>query len=94
MAATWTPKGNYRDMWVFCEQNNGAFVPCSLEMLGEARRLMDKYNAEYKEQEKVVAVVFGHQINSLVTEAFERGADVVYACDHPSLDHFILEPQT
>ncbi|MBI2079032.1 MAG: electron transfer flavoprotein subunit alpha/FixB family protein [Euryarchaeota archaeon] len=94
MASTWTPKGNYRDMWVYCEQNHGKFVTCSLEMLGEARRLMDKYNVDYKADEKVVAVVFGHKVDGLVQEAFEHGADVVYACDHPALENFILEPQT
>lgn len=81
-------------MWVFCEQNRGHFVPVTLEMLGEARRLMDKYNADYKEQEKVVAVVFGHQIDGLVTQAFATGADVVYACDHAEIEHFRLEPYT
>lgn len=94
MASTWIPKGDYRDMWVFCEENHGQFVPCTIEMLGEARRLMDKYNAEYRESEKVVALILGHRIDHLVKEAFERGADVVYTCDHPSLEHFILEPQT
>ncbi|HLF06927.1 MAG TPA: electron transfer flavoprotein subunit alpha/FixB family protein, partial [Thermoplasmata archaeon] len=87
-------KGNYRDMWVFCEQNRGRFVPVTLEMLGEARRLMDKYNADYKETERVVAVVFGRGIDSLVTQAFSAGADVVYACDHAELEHFRLEPYT
>ena len=94
MASTWAPRGDYRDMWVYCEQNHGKFVPCTLEMLGEARRLMDKYNVDYKAQEKVVAVVIGHRVEGLVQEAFERGADVVYSCDHPSLEQFILEPQT
>lgn len=87
-------KGDYRDMWVFCEQAHGQFTPVSLEMLGEARRLMDKYNRDYGEQERVVAVVFGHGIESLVPEAFARGADTVYACDHPDVEAFRLEPYT
>jgi len=87
-------KGNHRDMWVFCEQNRGEFVPVTLEMLGEARRLMDKYNADYKESEKVVAVVMGHHIDALAQSAIEHGADVVYTCDHAELEHFRLEPYT
>ncbi|MSP78250.1 MAG: electron transfer flavoprotein subunit alpha/FixB family protein [Dehalococcoidia bacterium] len=94
MPLTWTSKGNYQDMWVFCEQNNNQFVPCSIEMLGEARRLMDKYNKDYSADEKVVAVVFGYQIDALVQEAIERGADVVYSCDDRNLEHFLLEPYT
>jgi electron transfer flavoprotein alpha subunit len=93
-ASTWQPKGDYRDMWVFAEHNRGKFVNVTIEMLGEARRLMDKYNADYKADEKVVALILGNKVDGLVQEAFERGADVVYACDHPSLDHFILEPET
>lgn len=81
-------------MWVFAEHNRGKFVPCTREMLGEARRLMDKYNRDYQADEKVVAVVLGHQVAPLVREAIEGGADVVYFCDDPSLEQFILEPQT
>ncbi len=91
---TWKPKGDYQDMWVFAEHNRGKFLPVTLEMLGEARRLMDKYNQDYRTDEKVVAVVLGHKVEELANEALERGADVVYVCDHPSLDHFILEPET
>ncbi len=87
-------KGTYRDMWVFCEQNRGEFVPVTLEMLGEARRLMDKYNKDYSEAEKVVAIILGHKVDALVQKAFQQGADVVYACDHPELEHFRLEPFT
>jgi electron transfer flavoprotein alpha subunit len=92
--STWKPKGDYQDMWVFAEHNRGKFLPVTLEMLGEARRLMDKYNQDYKTDENVVAVVLGNNVGALAAEALERGADVVYVCDHPSLDHFILEPQT
>lgn len=91
---TWKPQGDYQDMWVFAEHNRGKFLPVTLEMLGEARRLMDKYNQDYRTDEKVVAIVLGHKIEALAAEALERGADVVYFCDHPSLDQFILEPQT
>lgn len=86
--------GDYRDMWVFLEQKEGTFLPVSLEMLGEARRLMDKYNKDYAENEKVVAVVLGHNINHLCEEAMRYGADVAYCCDHPELQWFRIEPYT
>jgi electron transfer flavoprotein alpha subunit len=87
-------KGTYRDMWVFAESHEGKFLPVSLEMLGEARRLMDGYNATYQTKEKVVAVVLGESTDALAKEALERGADAVYTCDHPELKYFRLEPYT
>ncbi|MBI4369404.1 MAG: electron transfer flavoprotein subunit alpha/FixB family protein [Elusimicrobia bacterium] len=84
----------YRDIWVFCEQRNGRFENVSLEMLGEARRLMDKYNVDYNEQESVVAVVLGHNIEHLVKEALGRGADRVYAADHSELKDIRMQPYT
>jgi len=66
----------------------------SLEMLGEARRLMDKYNRDYSEQESVVAVVLGHKVEHLALEAIARGADIVYLTDHPELEDLRLQPYT
>ena len=81
-------------MWVFCESKDGAFLPVSLEMLGEARRLMDKYNQDYRQDEKVVAVVLGENAARLAQDAAARGADTVYYAEHPELDHFRIEPYT
>ncbi len=86
--------GNYRDMWLFAEANDGKFVPVAIEMISEARRLMDKYNADYNEQERVVAVVIGENVDHLAKEAITYGADVVVQLDHPELAHFRLEPYT
>lgn len=84
----------YRDMWVFCESKDGHFLPVSVEMLGEARRLMDKYNRDYSKDEKVVAVVLGQNARALAEEAATKGADVVYWSDHAELSHFRIEPYT
>ncbi|WP_226012665.1 electron transfer flavoprotein subunit alpha/FixB family protein [Halomicrobium salinisoli] len=37
----------YRDMWVYCETQQGELIDVSREMLGKARQLMDDYNSEY-----------------------------------------------
>jgi electron transfer flavoprotein alpha subunit len=63
-------------------------------MLGEARRLMDKYNQDYRQDEKVVAVVLGQNAEALAKEAARRGADLVYWADSPDLSHFRIEPYT
>lgn len=88
------PLGVYRDMWVYCESKDGAFAPVSLEMLGEARRLMDKYNRDYGARERVVAVVLGQGAEALAREAAERGADLAYWSSDPELRHFRIEPYT
>jgi len=39
-----TTGGTYRDMWVYCETQQGELIDVSREMLGKARRMMDEYN--------------------------------------------------
>jgi electron transfer flavoprotein alpha subunit len=60
-------------------------VPVSLEMLGEARRLMDGFNRKYSSDEKVVAVVLGHNVRKLCEELIFYGADAVIYADSPQL---------
>jgi electron transfer flavoprotein alpha subunit len=65
------------------EHEEGIPVPVSLEMLGEARRLMDDFNAKYSSNEKVVAVVLGDNVRHLCEDLIKSGADaVVYANGH------------
>ena len=50
----------FRHLYVVIEHEDGEFLPVSLEMIGEARRLMDDFNSKYSSKEKVVAVMLGH----------------------------------
>lgn len=78
----------YQHIYVVIEQEDGTIVPISLEMLGEARRLMDDFNQKYKSNEKIVAVVLGDEVRDLCQELIAFGADaVVYAAD-PSLKYY------
>ena len=83
-------KGNYRDMWVYAERKGAELSPVAKEMVSEARRLMDKYNRDYNEKERVVAVVIGSKVDAAAKQALEHGADVVVQLDHPELEHFRL----
>lgn len=87
-------KGTYRDMWVYAERKGDELSPVAKEMVSEARRLMDKYNVDYKASEKVVAAVIGHKVDKAAKQALEYGADVVVQIDHAELEHFRLEPYT
>jgi len=46
----------YRHLFVIIESLNNEIIPSSLEMLGEARRLMDHFNQQYNLNEKVIAI--------------------------------------
>ncbi|MFT4947510.1 MAG: hypothetical protein ACI8TL_001754, partial [Natronomonas sp.] len=69
----------YRDMWVYCETQEGELLDVSKEMLGRAREMMDAYNSEDGaaedtasyggdedgNPEDVVAVIVGDDIGDL-----------------------------
>src|SRR5437773_5617739 len=75
----------YQHLYVVIEHEEGKPVPVSLEMLGEARRLMDGYNKKYSADENVVAVVLGHDVRKLCEELVFYGADAVIYADSPEL---------
>jgi electron transfer flavoprotein alpha subunit len=75
----------YQHLYVVIEHEDGVPVPVSLEMLGEARRLMDGFNRKYSSDEKVVAVVLGHNVRKLCEELIFYGADAVIYADNPEL---------
>jgi electron transfer flavoprotein alpha subunit len=75
----------YQHLYVVIEHEDGMPVPVSLEMLGEARRLIDGFNKKYSSDEKVVAVVLGHNVRKLCEELIFYGADAVIYADSPEL---------
>lgn len=77
----------YRHLYVIVEHENGEILPVSLEMLGEARRLLDNFNSKFSSKEKVVAVILGHNIKETSKKLIEYGADTVICCDNPEFQH-------
>ena len=77
----------YRHVYVIIEHFEGQVVPVSLEMLGEARRLMDDFNRKYHSTEKVVAVVLGSNVRYLCEELLTYGADFVIYANHLELKY-------
>ena len=78
-------ESKYRHIYVVIEHEGGKPLPVSLEMLGEARRLMDNFNSRYISNEKVVAIVLGSDIRPLCEELLFFGADAVVYADSPEL---------
>jgi electron transfer flavoprotein alpha subunit len=80
-----TCKNEYRHTYVIVEHEEGKPLPVSLEMLGEARRLIDNFNDRYSLNEKVVAIVLGTGVRHLCEELLFFGADAVIYADNPEL---------
>jgi electron transfer flavoprotein alpha subunit len=75
----------YRHLYVVIEIDNQKPIPVSLEMLGEARRLMDKFNKKYSLKEKVVAVLLGDNVKEVSKTLIQYGADAVIIAENPEL---------
>src|SRR6187551_803089 len=79
----------YRNLYVIVEQVDGKIIPVGLEMLSEARRLIDDFNKKYSLNEKVIAVILGNGIKDLCKELIYHGADAVIFADDPKLQYHI-----
>src|ERR671937_190078 len=77
----------YQHLYVVIEHEDGVPVPVSLEMLGEARRLIDGFNKKYSSDEKVVAIVLGHNVRKLCEELIFYGADAVIYSESQELQY-------
>jgi len=86
--------GEYRDMWVYCETQQGELIDVSKEMLGRARELMDSYNEKYGEDERIVAVLIGDDVEKHVEDVIAYGADVVLYQEDDRLARFRHKPYT
>lgn len=80
-------EGKYRHLFVIIESLNNELIPSSLEMLGEARRLMDDFNQKYNLNEKVIAIHLGDGIKALSQDLISYGADAVIYVDDPHLKY-------
>src|ERR671932_473126 len=87
MTLSTSEDSNYRHLFVIIEHEEGKPIPVSLEMLGEARRLMDHFNKKYSSNEKVVAIVLGNNVRKLCEELIFYGADAVIYAEDPELQY-------
>src|ERR671933_329749 len=87
MTLSTSEDSHYRHLFVIIEHEEGKPIPVSLEMLGEARRLMDHFNKKYSSHEKVVAIVLGNKVRKLCEELIFYGADAVIYAEDPELQY-------
>ena len=76
------------DVWVFAEQREGKLAKVALQLLGRARDLADEL------EQKVVAVLIGHNITHLAKELIAYQADTVYIADDERLKDYLTLPFT
>ena len=79
-------KAQYKNVYVFVEQREGVIQNVGLELLGKARELADALN------EKVYAMLLGHDLTTQAQECIAYGADTVIRVDAPELATYVTEP--
>ena len=79
-------KAQYKNVYVFVEQREGVIQNVGLELLGKARELADALN------EKVYAMLLGHDLTTQAQERIAYGADTVLRVDAPELATYVTEP--
>jgi electron transfer flavoprotein alpha subunit len=74
--------GDHSDVWVYIEQRYGQPSRVAWELMGEGKRLAKIYGT------KLCGVVIGSEVESLVKDAYEYGADKVYLVENPLLNEY------
>lgn len=78
----------YGDIWVFIEQHDGEVAAVSWELLGEAQNLMD----QKPDDEELVALVMGEDVDDIADKAISRGADRALVADDPVFEPYRADP--
>ena len=65
----------HKDVWVFCESDEGRLRSHALELVSKARELAEKLG------EQTVAVLIGHNVKGNSDALIHQGADKVYVVD-------------
>ena len=78
----------YKGVWVFCEQRQGALMSTDFELVSEARKLADELGV------KLEAVVLGHGVAGIEKELAKYGADTVWVADDEIFAPFRTLPHT
>jgi len=74
----------YKNVWVYAEQRHGKLLNVALELIGEGHRL----SREISDGTKVCALLVGNNIEHLVKECYEYGADSVYLLEDSLLENY------
>jgi electron transfer flavoprotein alpha subunit len=74
--------GEHGDVWVYVEQRYGQASRVGWELMGEGKRLAKIYGT------KLCAIIIGNEVEGLVKDAYEYGADKAYLVENPLLKEY------
>ena len=77
---------DYRDVWVFCEQEHHKIATVTFELLGKGQELAQTLGC------RLCSVLLGHQVRELASPLFHFGAERVYLIDDERLSVYRTEP--
>ena len=75
----------YKGVWVFCEQRQGALMSTDFELVSEARKLADELGCE------VTGLLLGDNVEPIAKELGGYGADKVMVCESPLLKDYTTD---
>lgn len=78
-------RNEYRNVWVYAEQRQGAITPVVYELLGEGKKIAEKTGSE------LCAFLIGSNVASLAGELIEYGAEKVYLAESPLLEYYTTD---
>jgi electron transfer flavoprotein alpha subunit len=84
-ASLYSPAAARKEIWVYLEQEEGALLHISLELLSKGRELADANGW------RLVGLLLGAKVAHLVDQAFAHGADAVVLGEHSLLRHFTID---
>jgi len=73
---------DHGEVWVYAEQDWDTLKEIGLELLSKGRELADSLKVP------LCSVLIGSKVKKHVNTLFEHGADTVYICDNPNLEHY------
>lgn len=80
-----TNLGDFKDVWVFCEQRQGELQPTVLELISEGRKLADDMGVQ------LCGLLLGKNVEGMAKELGAYGADKVYVCDNETLETYTTD---
>ncbi len=76
------PASHTGEIWVYAESHGGRLAPAAGELVGKARELADVLD------QKVGAVLVGHEVRAMADKVIACGADTAYVADDPRLARY------
>lgn len=81
-----TNLADYKGVWVITEHDGNKPISVTFELLGEAVKLAKKRNTY------TAAVILGNNVAEMAKEVASYGAEKVFLCQNPVLEHYRTEP--